>query len=480
MPGQSAAVPPPPPNPSDGDISQANSAVTAQLGAVGALINQVASANDQLSKLDDAVAVKREDVNKALVDLQNARSAADVANAAVTASKQALSFATTEIDKAQKKFDGYAAKTYTDGGAASSIASYLGSSNPDEILDRAQALEMLSRSQQAVLDGLQRARTEEANKDSAARKSKQDADAAAADAESKKGAAEQAIATAQAALQQEASRKTQIEAQRDSAQSQLDAARTNVAGLQGQREAFIGWDNQKQAEDAALAAAADVAKQIAMQAIQRVAANQAAKDRAAELAAGQRPHTQVEDDNSTDQSSDNDSSDGDSTDGDSSDSTDDSGTSSKTTKSSQPTMTGSAAIETVIDRGMSQLGVTYAWGGGDENGPTLGIRDGGVADSYGDYRKVGFDCSGLMVYAFAGIGISLPHYSGYQYTAGTQIPSSKMKRGDMIFYGANGSQHVALYLGNDQMLEAPESGSHVKVSPVRDDGMTPYVVRMVS
>ncbi len=122
----------------------------------------------------------------------------------------------------------------------------------------------------------------------------------------------------------------------------------------------------------------------------------------------------------------------------------------------------------------------YAWGGGDENGPTRGIRDGGVADSYGDFNKVGFDCSGLMIYAFAGIGISLPHYTGYQYTAGTQVPSSEMKRGDMIFYGPNASQHVALYLGNGQMLEAPQSGSSVMVSPVRWGGMTPYAVRLVS
>ena len=456
--GQAAAVPPPPPNPSDADISQADAQVTEQIGAVGRLINQVASANDQLSKLDDEVAVKRENVNKALVDLQNARGAADLANAAVTASQQALSFATTEIEKAQKKFDGYAAKTYTDGGAASSIASYLGSSNPDEILDRAQSLELLSRSQQAVLDGLQRARTEEANKDSAARKSKQDADAAAAEAESKKGAAEQAITTAQAALQQEASRKAQIETERDSAQAQLDAARTAVSGLAGQREAFVSWDAQRQAEAAAIAAAARAAQDFAMQAVARVAANQAARDRAAELAAGQRPHTQVEDDDESEQST----------------------PKPRSKKPSSPSVTGSAAIETVIDRGMSQLGVQYAWGGGDENGPTLGIRDGGVADSYGDYRKVGFDCSGLMIYAFAGIGISLPHYSGYQYTAGEQVDSSDMKRGDMIFYGSGGSQHVALYLGNDQMLEAPQSGSHVKVSPVRSDGMTPYVVRMVS
>ena len=54
-----------------------------------------------------------------------------------------------------------------------------------------------------------------------------------------------------------------------------------------------------------------------------------------------------------------------------------------------------------------------------------------------------------------------------------------MKRGDMIFYGPNASQHVALYLGNGQMLEAPNTGDVVKVSPVRTSGMTPFVTRLI-
>ena len=91
----------------------------------------------------------------------------------------------------------------------------------------------------------------------------------------------------------------------------------------------------------------------------------------------------------------------------------------------------------------------------------------------------GFDCSGLILYAFAGVGIKLDHYSGSQYNAGRKIPSSQMRRGDVIFYGPGGSQHVTLYLGNGQMLEAPYTGSVVKVSPVRTSGMTPYVVRYI-
>lgn len=460
--GTAAAVPPPPPNPSDSDIAAAGSRVEQQLGAVGQLINQVAAANQQLAQLDADVAIKREDVNRALVDLQNARDAADVAAQLVGVAQQALADAGTQIQAAQTKFNDFAVSSYTQGTGVASISSFLGSTGPDDVLDRAQVLKVLSSSQNAVLDGLQRARTEQANKDSAARESKQQADAAASDAESKKAAAEDAIATARAALAAQAEQKTAIEAQRDSAQSQLDSARSEVAGLEGQRDAYSAWEQQKAAEDAAIAAAAAAARDAAVQAAARVAANQAASAAAAAAAAGQRSHTAIDDSDSSPSPS--------------------TSTTKKPRSSGQsnPSLTGSAAVELVIDRGMSQLGVPYSWGGGDENGPTKGIRDGGVADSYGDYNKVGFDCSGLMIYAFAGLGISLPHYTGYQYTAGKQVPSSDMKRGDMLFYGPNASQHVALYLGDGKMLEAPQSGSVVKVSPVRYDGMTPYAVRMVS
>ena len=49
----------------------------------------------------------------------------------------------------------------------------------------------------------------------------------------------------------------------------------------------------------------------------------------------------------------------------------------------------------------------------------------------------------------------------------------------MLFWGPNASQHVALYLGNGEMLEAPYTGSVVKVSPVRTSGMTPYATRLI-
>ncbi len=132
---------------------------------------------------------------------------------------------------------------------------------------------------------------------------------------------------------------------------------------------------------------------------------------------------------------------------------------------------GAQAIEYVIRRAGSQMGVPYSWGGGSLTGPTTGVEDGA--------GTVGFDCSGLMRYAFAGVGVLIPRFSGDQYNAGRHVPPSEAKRGDLIFYGPGGSQHVTMYLGNGQMLEASSLAGKVTVSPVRTAGMTPYLTRII-
>ncbi|WP_406230945.1 NlpC/P60 family protein [Nocardia sp. NBC_01009] len=443
--GPVTAVPPAPPNPSDGQIADAGAQVDARLTEVGGLINQVAAADQQLQQLDDAVARKREEVNKALVDLQNARAAADAAAAVVVETQRELADAGTKVGVARRNFDQFATQAYTRPGTGSMVT-YLTSATPDLALDRAQVLSLVSKNQQQVLDGLRRAQIDQANKNSSARRAKSEADAAAAVAEQKKVDAANAVAAAKSELDQQTVLRDNIVRERTAAQGRLDAARTNVAGLQGQREAFLAWDEQRRAEEAAIRAAAAAAAA-------RAAQDAAARERAAQAGQGKRPHNQLEDSPPP---------------------------RSSTPRPSMPAVGGSDAVETVVDRAMSQLGVIYAWGGGDEDGPTLGIRDGGVADSHGDYNKVGFDCSGLMIYAFAGIGVSLPHYSGYQYNAGTRVPVGERARGDMLFWGPNGSQHVALYLGNGKMVEAPQSGEVVRVSAVREGGIMPYAVRIVS
>ncbi|MFE3445645.1 NlpC/P60 family protein [Nocardia sp. NPDC059180] len=459
----STAVPPPPANPSDGELADAGARVDAGIGQVGVLINQVATVDEQVRQLDDAVALRREQVNKALVDLQNARDAADAAADLVAATQRELTDAGVRVGEARSNFDEFATQAYTRPGTGS-MMTYLSAADPDAALDRAQIIGLVTKNQQQVMDGLRRAQIDQGNKNASARQAKTAADAAATDAAQKKTAAESAVSAATAELNQQTAVRDDLLRQRSDAQARLDAARMNVTGLQSQRDAYQAWDQQRRAEEAAVLAAAAAAAA-------RAAADQAARDRAAQLGAGKRPHTQLEDSPRTAKPKPKPGGDEDESESESE---------SEDEGSDVPSVTGTEAIEIVVDRAMSQLGVTYAWGGGDEDGPTLGIRDGGVADSHGDYNKVGFDCSGLMIYAFAGIGVSLPHYSGYQYNAGTRVPVDERERGDMLFWGANGSQHVALYLGNGKMVEAPQSGDVVKVSPVRESGIMPYAVRIVT
>jgi peptidoglycan DL-endopeptidase RipB len=142
-----------------------------------------------------------------------------------------------------------------------------------------------------------------------------------------------------------------------------------------------------------------------------------------------------------------------------------------TSPSRIPRANGRQAIEYVIRRAGSQMGVPYSWGGGSLEGPSKGVGDGA--------NITGFDCSGLMRYAFAGVGVLIPRFSGDQYNAGRHIPPNEARRGDLIFYGPNGTQHVTLYLGNGQMLEASSLAGKVTVSPVRKPGMTPFLTRII-
>ncbi|WP_299559376.1 NlpC/P60 family peptidoglycan-binding protein RipD [uncultured Mycolicibacterium sp.] len=139
------------------------------------------------------------------------------------------------------------------------------------------------------------------------------------------------------------------------------------------------------------------------------------------------------------------------------------------------------AVEVVIARALAARGVPFVYGGGDVNGPTRPAdRPDAPADlPLRDPRSLtaGFDASGLIVYAFAGAGIKMPRTSGDQYKVSQKIPPSLALPGDLIFYGPEGTQSVALFIGNGQMVEATDPV--VTVSPVRFANMTPYVGRII-
>ena len=109
---------------------------------------------------------------------------------------------------------------------------------------------------------------------------------------------------------------------------------------------------------------------------------------------------------------------------------------------------------TAVAAAESQLGVPYVWGGVDPRG-TPGDPTGG------------FDCSGLVMWAWGRAGISLPHYSGAQFDDTAPVPVSAMEPGDILFYGPGGNEHEAMYVGDSEMIEAPETGQVVHITPVR-------------
>ena len=131
---------------------------------------------------------------------------------------------------------------------------------------------------------------------------------------------------------------------------------------------------------------------------------------------------------------------------------------------------------TAIRAALSWLGTPYAWGGGNSQGPTLGITAGcsQLCQRYRDWTITGFDCSGLTLYAWAQAGVALAHGSYDQVNQGHQLPYTQARPGDLLFYGGAQIHHVALYLGpvngRDYMVESPQSGDHVRVSVVRTGG----------
>ncbi len=95
---------------------------------------------------------------------------------------------------------------------------------------------------------------------------------------------------------------------------------------------------------------------------------------------------------------------------------------------------------------MQYLGVPYVWGGSSPGG---------------------FDCSGLTSYVYAQLGIGLSHYTGSQWNEGTRVPYDQLLPGDLVFFHSD-LHHMGMYIGNGQMIHAPQTGDVVKISPLMD------------
>ncbi|GAA4830032.1 peptidoglycan endopeptidase [Paenibacillus vulneris] len=114
-----------------------------------------------------------------------------------------------------------------------------------------------------------------------------------------------------------------------------------------------------------------------------------------------------------------------------------------------------AQADAMIAKGMTQLGVPYVFGG--------------------DQPYQAFDCSGFTQYMFREIGMELPHSSSMQSELGEYVPADQLRKGDLVFLSGTyqaGVSHVALYIGNNKILQAGTMGTReVKISTLFG---TPY------
>ncbi len=98
----------------------------------------------------------------------------------------------------------------------------------------------------------------------------------------------------------------------------------------------------------------------------------------------------------------------------------------------------------------------------------LARRQLGVPYVYGGASPAGFDSSGLTMYLFAQLGVSLPHGATDQQRQTTPIPLTKLRRGDLVFWGnASYSYHVGIYAGNGRVSHAPHTGSVVSYGTIK-------------
>lgn len=144
---------------------------------------------------------------------------------------------------------------------------------------------------------------------------------------------------------------------------------------------------------------------------------------------------------------------------------------------------------TILARARADLGLPYCWDGGTSTGPSHGEGGSGCGGS-----TVGFDCSGLAMYAYAGIGVPLPHSAADDYSSayGHLVPIGQDQPGDLVFWSSNGSQsgihHVAIVWSTDgksdgggQIIEAQDFNVPVHIRTWRgsDDSseVMPYAWR---
>jgi cell wall-associated NlpC family hydrolase len=397
--------------------------VAAQVGTLSALLVQ---ATTKLQQLTAASGLAEQKYAYAMSQLNDAKVQAQAAQVAIKAAQQ-------QLDTAHRALESFVRNSYIAPSQSAGAGGLLTASDPNALLERGDYLRYMSDHQLDVMSQLDQATVAKSNADAKAKALVQLQTSLTQQAQA-------AFNAALAARQAQQSQQAQLQAQQALYQRQLNAAKSSLANLQGQRRQYLAY----QAEQARIAAEKARQAELARQRAEAAAA--------AALAAQQAANNN------------NDGSSGQSF----------SGGGGQVVNVSNPSA-GSGGSWTLakgqaaVARAMTTLGTPYAWAAGGYNGPTRGFDSPGT-DGWNDSTVTGYDCSGLVMFAWASQGLYLPHFAAYQYNeAGSFHPSpGDYEPGDLLFWGLPDQlsiHHVAIYIGNGNVIQAPNSGSVVQVTP---------------
>lgn len=120
------------------------------------------------------------------------------------------------------------------------------------------------------------------------------------------------------------------------------------------------------------------------------------------------------------------------------------------------TVVGGGGVGSILNFAQTELGTPYSWGGGSVAGPSRGIKQGA--------STVGFDCSSFVQFVFGHFGINLPRTTFEQVKYGKPVSPQNAAPGDLLFFGsATAPDHVAIYMGNGKIIEAPHTGAAIRI-----------------
>ena len=140
-----------------------------------------------------------------------------------------------------------------------------------------------------------------------------------------------------------------------------------------------------------------------------------------------------------------------------------------TTPAAPPATTTTTSVTTAATTAPTTTPTVVPVSGGHPEAASIALKYLGIPYQWGGASPgTGFDCSGLVMYVFAQLGVQLPHFAAGQYGYGSPVSRDQLQPGDLVFF--DGLSHVGIYIGNGQMVHAPQTGDVVKITAISDFG----------